>query len=349
MNTDKLIKILDPQAQTVSETVFEARPAAHTPLFEVPGGRRMSLMEAATTVSEFPQLIRDGLRTILFSSYAGAVNTHERWVKMERSNKPEETWIEGSTLGLLPIVPENSSYPEAELGLDRSVKITNQKRGAQVAITWEMMNYDQTGLIRQQVEDLGRAMAMTEESDAYTVLTTAGNYIRNSTTGDNDVGPNTAATTFSAAGLVTALGVLRRMKDRKTGRYLGVGARGLMLVVTPQLEFAAKQLLMSPEINGLAKDATYGTGTTNPFRGIVNEILVSPWVGTTHEWVLMEPGMAVVKQVVRDLDLLSMTENSLPYFERDANKYRASKIYGIGMLNDRFAYYSSATAGPVVA
>jgi phage major head subunit gpT-like protein len=103
----------------------------------------------------------------------------------------------------------------------------------------------------------------------------------------NDIGPNTAATTFSAAGLITAYATLTTMKDRKAGRYLGISPD--TLIVTPQLEFAAKQLLLAQSLFPVGTGATagapfiYGAGTSNPFRGLINRIIVTPWLGTSYD------------------------------------------------------------------
>ncbi|KKK96067.1 hypothetical protein LCGC14_2666480, partial [marine sediment metagenome] len=145
---------------------------------------------------------------------------------------------------LLPIVAEGAPYPKVDLSLDRSVKITNDKRGAIISVTREMLLFDKLGMVRQQLNDLGAAMAMTEETDAYTIISTTGNFTR--TTADNDIGNNTNTTTFSPAGLELAFSTLMTMKDRKSGRYLGVIPN--TLIVGPRLMWGAKQLLLSPQV-----------------------------------------------------------------------------------------------------
>jgi hypothetical protein len=124
------------------------------------------------------------------------------------------------------------------------------------------------------------------------------------------------------------------------------------LLVGVGCEMAAKQLLTSTALSGMGDtDAviTYGTGVNNPWRGLVNRIVVTPEL-TKYEWVLMQRGKAVKKFVVDDLELLEENQgaNSSAYFERRAIRYRISKIYGVGMWNDRFAYYSNSTTAPTV-
>lgn len=355
LNTSKLIEIIDPQAGEIKETTFDAGATASARLDAAIAGQYMRLSEAAATTSQFPALLRGTLRTILFDVYNEFPSTHTEWIKLVQSNQQFETWVEGNSVGKLPIVPENGVYPRVELNLDRSVQIRNDKRGAIIPVSWEMLFYDKTNLIRQQTEDLARAMAFTVEDDAYTVLMATGNYTRTSAA-DNDIGNNTATTTFDADGMELALSTLRTMKDRKSGRYLGIGASGLVLVVGPRLEFAAKMLLMGETLrrtHGATSAEIFGTGTDNPFRGLVTQIIVSPLVatrGTNWGWVLMEPRKGVVKQQVLPLELTQKTSTTdWNYFNQDTLEYKVREVYGIGMQNDRFGFLSDSVTAPTVA
>lgn len=359
--TTKIIHILDPQTGTIKETSYEhgqgsdsaGERAAAKPMLESLGlGKYTSLKEAATT-SEFPLLLRSGLKQILFNSYNDEPETYSQWVQTVPSDKMAEDYLEMNRMGTLPIVPEGNSYPEVDVAQDRTVRIANNKRGMIFGITEEMWKFDKSNQMRQYPQELGAAAKQTIEEQAYAVLNTSGNYTRNSTTGDNDVGANFASTTFSAAGLVLAYGTLRSMKDRKSGRYLNITPD--TLVVTPRLEFAAKQLLMAPSLqipgDGVSSAKIYGTGGTNPFRGMVTNIIVSPYFGTTYGWALIKAGRAVVFQEVEPLQLTLQTPMDVTneaYFTRDVLRYRVRIWFGVGMLNDRYAFLSTATAAPVV-
>ena len=352
MNNSKVITIEDPQAGTLKETVLQATPR-ETLALQL--GKYASLREAATT-SEFPALLRDGLKAILFDSYNSLPTTYDKWIRTESSNKPAEDWLELARLGTLPIVGESDPYPEAEGSVDRTVRIANNKYGMIFSITEEMIKFDRLNMIKQYPQDMGAAAKTTLEEQAYAVLTTAGNYTRNSTTGDNDVGANTGATTFSATGLLTAFTTLATMKDRRSGRYLNIMPD--TLIVTPSLEWAAKQLLLSDTLMRAGTGATspgqeiYGGGTSNVIRGAVKTIIVTPWLGTSYQWVLMQKNRAAVMQEVEPLQLLIddvRTVQNEAYFVYDKIRYRVRLWFGVGMLNDRFAYYSSSTTAPTIA
>lgn len=353
-NISKIIEILDPQAGTLRETVIDsnaAPPISSRSLFEARGGRVMTLEEASTT-NEFPMLLRDGIRSIAFDAYAGIPVTWPEWVLVMSSDKQSEDWAEENAIGELPVVPENTPYPEFKLDLDRTVNIRNFKRGGIISVTEELIRFNKTNLVKRQAAQLGRSAANTREQTCYSVLNTAGNYVRNSTTGDNDIGVNTAATTWSPIGLNTALTTLRTMKDRKSGVYMGVNPD--TLIVAPRLELAVKQLLLSPMLNPLpvsTSGAVYGTGTANPFRGVVNRIIVSPRFGTSYQWALMEARQAVVLQEVEGLQILQESAGRVEhegYLKYDNVRYRARDWYGVGMLNDRYCFYSSSVTAPAV-
>ena len=353
MNTQKIIEILDPQAGTIRETVGQSYAG---PLLDAEqlfaarrNGHRLTLQEAATT-NEFPVILRDGIRSITFDSYARVPTTWQEWVMTMPSDKQAENWVEENDIGELPVVPEGTAFPEFKLDLDRTLEIRNQKRGGIISVTEEMIKFNRLNILKRHAEKLGRSAARTREVACYSVATTAGNY--NRTTADNDIGNNTAATTFSATGLNTAMTTLRTMKDRKTGSYLGVNPDTLL--ITPRLEMAVKQLLLSPFLIG-PSDAvtaqTYGTGTTNPFRGVVNRIIVSPRVGSSYQWVLLEAKQAVILQEVEGLQILQESAGRVEhegYFVYDHVRYRVRDWFGVGMLNDRYAYFSSSTTAPAV-
>lgn len=201
------------------------------------------------------------------------------------------------------------------------------------------------------VQDLGRAAKQTLEDAAFAALTTAGSYAASVTVGlDNDVGVNTAATTFGAAGLLTAHRTLATMKDRKSGRYLSVVPD--TLICTPGVEWAAKQLLLAPTVQrGSNAAEVYGTGTDNPIRGLVRQIIVSPYMGTSFQWALIVAKRLMVYQEVEPLQLwLSDVDarNNTTYFEYDRISYKVREFFGFGIRSWQHGYLSTSTTTPAV-
>jgi hypothetical protein len=312
----------------------------------------IALVETAggyASTPNFPDLLRSGIMFDAFSSFSGTPITWPLFASQSSSNKHQEEYLKDSAIGVAPVVAEGEDYPMVAINLLEGITIPNYKRGYGVPVTEEMRRFDQVGKIRQISSDIGRSLAVTEEEQVYTVLTTGGNYTRNSTTNDNNVGANTAATTFSAEGLITAWATLTTMKDRKTGMYLGVMPN--TLIVDPETWFAAKQLVESPQVMRAHADddstvitvEKYGTGTNNSFFGLVDLIIVSPWMNQ-YNWVMMERGRAIRFQRVDPIRILAPEY----YPENDTWKYFARTWFGVGMLDDRFAYFSSSSTAPTV-
>jgi len=312
-----------------------------------------ALREAAPgimTTANFPDLLRQGLSVDLFTSYREAPKTYPLFCQVVESSKQKEEYARDVGIGLPPIVQEGQNYPEIAVGVGDGVIIANHKRGYIITITEEMQLFDQVGKVRDLPLYMGRSFSFGEEVDAYNVVTTSGNYTRNSTTGDNDYGANTQSLQFSGNNLLVAYNVLRTMKDRRSGLRLGVQPD--TLIVSPSLELAAKQLLMSPTVNRVGGNTTneiYGGGTNNPFQSMVRQIIVSPEMNDGH-WCLMESGRAVVFQRVLALELIRTSPDgtSPDYFNNDLLKFRARTFYGVGMKDDRFAFLSTSTSAPIV-
>ena len=297
----------------------------------------------AGTTPNFPDLLRQGLTLDVFSGYNEMPATYPLYVRETTSNKQQEEYLRDSGIGQLPVVAEGQPYPRGAISLDGGTVIKNYKRGLILPVSEEMRRFDQLGKVRDIANTLGRAARATREQQVMDVLTTTGNYTRNSTTGDNNIGANQASTTFGPAGLVTAFGVLTTMKDRKTGQFLSVMPD--TLIVTPSLWWFARTLLTSPDNNrqgGPTTAEVYGGGTINPFYQAVRQIIVSPMISSSYGWVLMESKRAVVMQVVDGLQVLPPEYD----YGDDTWDYRVRDWYGVGMKDDRFAYLSTATAAP---
>lgn len=366
LDTTKIIRVLSGEYGKFEEK--ELRPT-RTPINEAmlpyPRNRRgeitvnheeVDLREAGAQLStaNFPDALRQGLQVDLFTSYNETPVTYPAFVRQITSTKQQEEYLFDSAVGLPPIVSEGENYPEVATDFDSGLIIRNFKRGYIMSVTEEMQRFDQVNKVREMPELMGRAHRRGEEQAVMDVITTTANYTRAGTTGDNDEtatgnGANQQTLTFSPAGLIAAFNILRTMKDRKTGVYLGV--MPTTLIVAPKLAWFVKQLIQSPTTMRTGASEIYGQGINNAFFDIVTQIIVSPEFGSGYEWCLMEPGRAVTFQRVDPITLLtegagSQTEG---YFNRDVIRYRVRNWYGVGMRDDRFAFFSNSTTAPTVS
>jgi phage major head subunit gpT-like protein len=212
-----------------------------------------------------------------------------------------------------------------------------------------MLKFDKTNQIRQYAMDFGAQVAVTRETACYQIITNTANYVQ--TTATNDVGANTLNLTFGSQGMEQAYATIATMKDRASGRYLGILPD--TLIVTPRLAFFARQLLLSESLNFGGAGATfprYGQGNANPFRSLIKNIIVTPFMGSTYQWALMQAPRALKWQVVEDMQILTQdvqkVEASDSYFLYDTIRYRVRDWWGMGMFDDRFAFYSNSTTAP---
>lgn len=316
-------------------------------LFEAMGIREAN---AGLSVSNFPDLLRQGVQFDAFTSYNETPVTWPSFARLVPSNDIQEEYMKDAAMGIAPVVTEGQPYPEVTVQTGDGVIVKNYKRGYLIPITEEIMKFDKLGKVRQIAELVGRSIRLTEELAVMDVLTTAANYIR--TSADNDEGNNTGTTTFSAAGLITAFNTLTTMKDRRSGMKLGV--RPDTLIISPKLRWAAYQLIRSPQsmrVGGNTTNEIYGGGTDNQFFDLVQNIIVSPYFGNTYEWCLLEAKRSVVFQQVEPFQLLreGMDAANANYLTYDTIRYRARTWFGTGMVDDRFAYLSTATAAPAIA
>lgn len=362
INTTKVFKVLDAQAATIADVTPVAKPAhLDESVLPYPRDRKgnitvdpqeVNLSEAELSTYNFPDALRMGLQVDLFTSYNETPVTYPQIARVVNSSKQQEEYLFDSAIGLPPIVNEGQPYPEIGTDFDAGLIIKNYKRGFIIPVTEEMQKFDQVNKVREVPELMGRAMRREEEQRVMDILTTSSNYTRNSTTGDNDQGANTLATTFDANGLIVAFNTLRTMKDRRTGVYLGVNPD--TLIVTPKLWWAARQLIGSNTTirqGGNTTNEIYGTGGSNSFFNVVSNIIVSPEFGNSYGWALMEAKRSITFQRVEGISMMveGMNAQSENYFLRDVIRYRVRNWYGVGMRDDRFTFLSTSSTAPTVA
>lgn len=365
-NQTKIIDVVDVQAGRLTERVVDHNPPielnerAQQPLNELGfrlretavRNRLNSLQEAFVLLPQADVLLRDGIRYISFNSFNGTPTTYTEWMRVEQSNRPQEEYLRDATMGMPPRVPSGTPVPFANSTFDGAVTIPNHRYAQGVIVTMDDIRFDRLGKIRQIADELGRSFRMQEEQQAYNLITTAANFTRNSTTGDNDVGANTAATTFSAAGFETAYTTIATSKDRHSGQYLGLVPDTIVCGV--RSERYIRQFLFSDTLartHGNTSAEVTGTGTNNPYRGLIRRIIVSPFV-QSFAWAMCDSTrMSAVFQRVEGLNIMqeAMNASSEAYLLTDSIRYVASSYFGVGMVDDRPWYYSSSSTTPVVS
>lgn len=367
VNSTLLLEVLDPQTGRVKETridhdvpnmsrLEEAAPYPRDRYGNMtidPQRADKRLTEAATgyaSTHNFPDLLRFGVQFDLFSGYTERPTVYNQIARVVSSNKQKEEYGFDVGLGMPPVVAEGAPYPMAALSLGGGLIINNGKRGYLIPVTEELMRFDQIGKVRDIANNMGRAARMGREQAVMDVLTTTANYNQKNL---NDQGANNYQTlTFSPTNLNAALALMMTQKDRTSGQNLGVMPD--TLVVGPLLANFAQQLIYSPELRRVGGNSTndvYGGGTNNPFYGAVTRVIVSPMFGASYQWALLDSNRAIRFQEVEPLGIWVEDGNrfSESWFVRDVIRYKVRDWYGVGMVDDRFAFYSDSTTPPVVS
>lgn len=368
IQTTKLIEVLDANYGAIRETIL--RQDDETPngvITEAPYPRGkygemtinpehvdLSLTEAAVgglSVDNFPDLLRMGVQFDALTGFNEMPTVYERLVRVRPSTKHQEEYQDDEGIGLLPVVAEGQPYPEAAVSMGVGTTIRNHKRGMIIPVTIEAQKFDQLGKVRETAELLGRAARFTREQQVMNVLTTTTNYNskNNNALGEN----NQQDLDFTPTNLNLALAAMMTQRDRTSGQFLGVMPR--LLLIGPLLERFARMLIGSPEImraaNTGASSEVYGGGTNNPFFGVVSQIVVSPSFSSSYDWLLLDPSRAVYFQTVENINVqvegAAMTSES--WLIRDVIRYKVQDWYGVGMRDDRFAFFSNNTTAPAAS
>lgn len=319
------------------------------------GGRkvRIPLKEAFLTNPDAANILRNDIKYMAFSTFAQMPRSFEAFTRFESSTRQSEEYLRDAAIGALPQVPSGSVAPELASNFEGGTIVANNRYAGIVSVLGDWVRFDQIGKIRQVAEEMGRAGRLTEENAVYATITTTGNYTRNSTTNDNDVGANTANTTFNALGLDLGLSTIATSKDRKSGNYLGY--RADTIIVGPRMEFPVKQLLMSSDLQRASANnaaEARGMGTFNVYAGIVNRIVVSPWFGTSYQWALVDSSVrSLVYQTVEAFNVYQEDPNvtSESWLTKDVVRYLIQGYFGTGIVDDRAWFYSNSTTAPTVS
>lgn len=336
--------VVDQNKQLDMEPGFD--PFAKLTEAKLANGKKihMSLSEAALNNPDSAEILRTGIRFLAFERFKQIEPTFTGIVNFTNSSKPQEEYLRDAAVGTLPLAPSGTDAPELVTSFEGGVTIQNNFYRGLFSVLGDWIRFDNIGKIRQLSGIMGRALAMTREDAVYSALTTTGNYGRNSTTKDNDVGANTAATTFNGTGLELALATIATSKDRRSGAYLGYKAD--TIVIGPRMEVPVKQLLMSTELGrqgGNTTNEVRGTGSDNTYRGLIKNIIVTPWFPTgvnAYQWLVFDSSVEWFEfQEVMPPNVMQENPNisSEAWLVSDKIRFLAMTYFGCGIIDDRAA------------
>lgn len=317
-------------------------------------GKHSIFLENMLTNPDAANILRQDIRMVAFTALNMMPRTFEGFTDFMSSNNPEEEYLRDAAIGVIPKAPSGQPAPRVATGFEGDANIVNNLHRAIVEILGDWIRFDKIGKIRQVSQEMGLAGRLTEEATVYQYITNTANYTRNSTTNDNNVGANTATTTFSADGLRLGMDTIGTAKDRKSGAYLGYAAD--TIIVGPRLLVPVLQLLRSGQLQRASANnaaEAIGTGTYNPFFGMLSKVVVSPFFDTSYGWALCDSRRGTFKfQTVENFNVYQQTQNinsSEAWLHLDMIEYLVRGYFGVGFVDDRAWFYSDSTTDATVS
>jgi len=210
------------------------------------------------------------------------------------------------TLGpVAKMVPLTDEVQFGSLGGKQSFMVWNQKYVT--AVSWDRTVWadDQYGILSQQIGQLAVEGKRKPADLVYTSIhngaqTSGSNYnpgfdgqplFSASHPGYSGTQTNILSQTLSASALQAGIAAMRNFQDPQ-GRPMDFVPD--TLVVPPALEFTAKQLCHAAFFmavgpgSGGPSTATTNIPTSNEFKGIINNVIVTPYLTSTTEWYLAD-------------------------------------------------------------
>ncbi|HEU0169056.1 MAG TPA: Mu-like prophage major head subunit gpT family protein [Chloroflexota bacterium] len=304
---------------------------------------RALIREADTTTSSFGFLLGTSMNKRLLKEYQAWPN---EWVKFASvvpiKDFKQQDRIRLASFGSLPVVAEDSAYTTVSLSDTRAIYRAS-KYGQIVAVSREVIVNDDLQAIRQIPQKLAVAAAYTLAEFVYGFLSGGratniydGNLLFDAAAGPYNHGHNRRVDALATAGLTTGITTMKEQTNMAGKR---IGLKPSFLVVPPELEFTALQLIKSGGLPGGNQN------DINPVMGYC-EVIVSPQLANTLEWYLIaDPRMVDTVEVgfvggqvnpvllVQDQPLFGLN------FTQDVISYKVRHEYG-GAVVDYRGFYS---------
>jgi hypothetical protein len=155
---------------------------------------------------------------------------------------------------------------------------------------------------------------------------------------------------LTAENFEKALAIIATAKDRQGGAYLGL--RADTIIVGPLMEYPMLKLLNSSTTNvSTGSDTTTERGTLNPYRNVVQRVIVSPYLTDSYDWVLADtrvPGLLLQQVEPFNVYQTTMTPDNRAWLERDVIEFKVMGYFGVGFVDDRGWFYSQSSTRPTL-
>src|SRR6056297_1458799 len=219
---------------------------------------------AVITTGSHPKHLWPGVKEFFGKTYAEKPMVCDMVFEEKSSDKAYEEYVEETGFGLAPIKTEGSSISYDTDAQGFTQRLTNTTYGLGAKITQEAIEDNQyESVAMSKSEKLARSMRQTKENVFANILNRAFNSSYTGGDGKELLATDhptlsgdqsnelAVAADLSEASLEDILTLIRGFKD---SRGLRIQAKGLMLVVPPELEFEATRIVSSTNQSGTANN-----------------------------------------------------------------------------------------------
>jgi len=218
----------------------------------------------AINTGSHPKALWPGVKAFFGKSYDEKPDTYSQVFDKYTSDKSYEEYVEETGFGLAPVKPEgdSTSYDTDQQGYIS--RLTNVTYSLGAKVTMEAIDDNQyENVARSKARKLARSMKQTKENVFANVLNRGYNasfpggdgvaLLSNAhpTLSGNQSNILAVAADLSEAAVEDALTLIRQMRD---SRGLRIQAKGMKLVLPPELEFEGTRIVSSANQSGTANN-----------------------------------------------------------------------------------------------
>jgi phage major head subunit gpT-like protein len=326
-----------------------------------------SAFKEADSGSNFVQVLRAGVQSIVNSMYETVDTTFESWATTVASKKDTELYAPLHGVSFLAEVGKQELYGESRAaGLD--IKLKNRKYGTIFAVERELLEDDQTGQFSKQAGLLGEYCKLAVEAIVYAKLAgkfTAGyaqyaNLIIPQTEtqpSDESSYPWSTALVGGGANRPSSYGLLTQaniqsgfigLMNQKNLLGLKMSVNPNRIIIGPSYRFDAAVLLNSSfyPSGAASAGAVGGAYAINPIESIA-ALTVTRFMfkndgtvnGDSKAWYLVDDKKPFfVTQMRTGPEILQEAPNSGESFNRDVVRFRCDIRCNADHIDPRFAW-----------
>lgn len=302
-------------------------------LLEVNGEntRLMNSMEVArrsfTASADLPQILLNVANKVLVNAYEQAATTYQEFVKITSAQDFKDMYrVKLSELPEVVEIEEGDEYPELKFSDDKEVYKVKTYGGVVVFTRQAIVNDDLGALLRTPIA-LGDSIARTLNKMVFSVLSGSHLMADGKELFCADHGNVSASAMALTLKNISAAKTAMRKQTGPKGSVLNI--EPTFLIVPPELEFEAKQLIAS------TVDPTKNNATINPLAGSL-KIIVDSALTDAKTWYL-----AANPNQIDTIECAFLHGVQTPYienkveFDNDVIKTKARIDFGVKAIDYR--------------